>query len=95
MKNFTYFAPTKVVFGREAECSVGAELKALGASRVLVHFGGGSAVKSGLLGRVTDSLKAAGIDWIELGGVGANPRLDMVRKGTELARAEGIDFVLA
>lgn len=95
MKNFTYFAPTKVLFGRGVEADIGTELKALGASRVLVHFGGGSCVKSGLLAKVTGSLKAAGLEWIELGGVGANPRLDMVRKGTELARAEGIDFVLA
>lgn len=95
MKNFTYFAPTKVVFGRDVESGIGAELKALGAKRILVHFGGGSCVKSGLLGKVTDSLKSAGLEWVELGGVGANPRLDMVRKGTELARAEGIDFVLA
>ena len=95
MKNFTYFAPTKVLFGRDVEADVGTELKALGAKRVLVHFGGGSCVKSGLLAKITDSLKAAGLEWVELGGVGANPRLDMVRKGTELARAEGIDFVLA
>ena len=95
MKNFTNYAPTKVVFGRDVESGIGAELKALGAKRVLVHFGGGSCVKSGLLGKVTDSLKSAGLEWVELGGVGANPRLDMVRKGTELARAEGIDFVLA
>ncbi|MBQ8143372.1 MAG: iron-containing alcohol dehydrogenase [Butyricicoccus sp.] len=95
MKNFTYYAPTKVVFGRDVESGIGAELKALGAKRILVHFGGGSCVKSGLLAKVTDSLAAAGLEWVELGGVGANPRLDMVRKGTELARAEGIDFVLA
>ncbi|MBQ8585100.1 MAG: iron-containing alcohol dehydrogenase [Butyricicoccus sp.] len=95
MKNFTNYAPNKVVFGRDVESGIGAELKALGAKRVLVHFGGGSCVKSGLLGKVTDSLKSAGLEWVELGGVGANPRLDMVRKGTELARAEGIDFVLA
>lgn len=95
MKNFNYYAPTKVVFGRDVESGIGAELKALGAKRILVHFGGGSCVKSGLLGKVTDSLKSAGLEWVELGGVGANPRLDMVRKGTELARAEGIDFVLA
>ncbi len=95
MKNFTYFAPTKVCFGRGVEASIGAELKALGAKRVLVHFGGGSCVKSGLLAKVTASLAEVGLEWIELGGVGANPRLDMVRKGTELARRENIDFVLA
>lgn len=95
MNNFTYFTPTKVLFGRGVEASVGAELAALGAKRVLVHFGGGSAVRSGLLAKVTASLAEAGLEWIELGGVGANPRLDMVRKGTELARRENIDFVLA
>ena len=95
MNDFTYFAPTKVLFGRGVEASVGAELRALGAKRVLVHFGGGSAVRSGLLQKITDSLQEAGLTWVELGGVSANPRLDMVRKGTELARAEQIDFVLA
>lgn len=56
MNNFTYYAPTKVLFGRGVEASVGAELAALGAKRVLVHFGGGSAVRSGLLAKVTASL---------------------------------------
>ena len=64
MKNFTYCAPTKVVFGRDIEPQIGPELKALGATRVLVHFGGGSAVRAGLLAKVTASLAEAGLEWI-------------------------------
>ena len=95
MNNFTYYAPTKVVFGRDIEPQIGGELRALGARRVLLHFGGGSAKRSGLLDKVTASLAAADLEWVELGGVSANPRLDMVREGVALARREKIDFVLA
>ena len=95
MKNFTYCAPTKVVFGRDIEPQIGPELKALGATRVLVHFGGGSVQRSGLLDKVLSSLDAAGLSPIELGGVSPNPKLSFVREGIELCRREGVDFLLA
>ena len=95
MKNFTYCAPTKVVFGRDIEPQIGPELKALGATRVLVHFGGGSVQRSGLLDKVLSSLDAAGLSHIELGGVSPNPKLSFVREGIELCRREGVDFLLA
>ena len=95
MKNFTYQIPTKFVFGRGAENEVGAEVRALGGTKVLIHYGGGSAVRSGLIDRVKASLDAAGIAHIELGGVQPNPRDTLVYKGIELAKKEGVDFVLA
>ena len=95
MNNFQYYAPTKVVFGRGTEEQTGELVRAFGGSRALVHYGGGSVVKSGLLARVLASLERAGVTYVELGGVVPNPRLSMVRKGIELCRAEGVDFLLS
>ncbi|MBQ0050915.1 MAG: iron-containing alcohol dehydrogenase [Treponema sp.] len=95
MLNFYYYAPTKVVFGKETESQAGKLVKEFGGSKVLVHFGGQSAKKSGLLDRVCASLKAEGIEYFELGGVVPNPRLSLVEKGIELCKKEGIDFILA
>ncbi|MEG1427024.1 MAG: iron-containing alcohol dehydrogenase, partial [Oscillospiraceae bacterium] len=75
MNNFTFFAPTKVVFGKNSEEEVGALVREQGAKKVLIHFGGQSAKKSGLLCRVTESLEKAGISVVTLGGVQPNPRL--------------------
>ncbi len=95
MQDFTYQVRTKVLFGRDTECKVVEEIKSLGGSRVLLHFGGGSAEKSGLLPRVRESLRAAGLPFVELGGVRPNPRLSLVREGIELCKREGVDFLLA
>lgn len=95
MQNFTYCAPTKVVFGRGVEDQIGPELRARGASRVLVHFGGGSVKKNGLLDKVTASLTAAGLTYVELGGVQPNPKLSFIHEGIALCRKEKVDFILA
>ena len=95
MNNFTYCVPTKFHFGRGAENDTGELLKEFGATKVLIHYGGGSALRSGLIGRVQASLEKAGIAHIELGGVQPNPRDTLVYKGIELVRAEGVDFILA
>lgn len=95
MFNFEYYAPTKVVFGKGTENQTGELVKAAGGKKVLVHFGGQSAVRSGLLDRVKTSLEASGIGYIELGGVVPNPHLSKVREGIELGRREGVDFILA
>lgn len=95
MQNFEYFTPTKVVFGRGTENQVGALVAAQNAKKVLLHFGGGSAEASGLLGRVRASLKAAGVDFVELGGALPNPHLSLVYEGIELGKKEGVDFILA
>lgn len=95
MENFTYCTPTRYVFGAGTENSVGAEAVAVGMKKVLVVYGGGSAVRSGLLDRVKNSLDAAGIDNIALGGVEPNPTDGLVRKGIELCRAGGVDGLIA
>ena len=95
MKNFVYQLPTKFLFGRGAENEVGREVRALGGTKVLIHYGGGSAVRSGLIDRVKTALDAENIGYVELGGVQPNPRDTMVYKGIALARREGVDFVLA
>lgn len=95
MFNFEYYAPTRVVFGRGVEEKTGKLLRELGVSRVLIHYGGGSAVKSGLLDRVTACLDQAGIAHTSLGGVVPNPRLSKVREGAKLAREFGAELILA
>lgn len=95
MQNFTYCAPTKVIFGRGVESQIGTELRELGATRVLVHFGGGSVKKTGLLDKVISSLTEAGLSYVEFGGVEPNPKLSFIHKGIELGRAEKVDFILA
>ena len=95
MGNFTFYAPTRVYFGRKEEEQIGSILKQEGCHRVLVHYGGQSAVKSGLLDRVLASLKKAGISAVTLGGVVPNPQLSKVREGIALAKKEQVDFILA
>lgn len=95
MDNFTFHVPTRFVFGRDAELSAGRELSALGCRRVLLHYGGGSCVRSGLLARLQASLDEAGVAHVELGGVRPNPRLGLVREGIALARAGKVDGILA
>lgn len=95
MNDFTYFSPTKVVFGKGAEGQVGKLCKEQGATKVLVHFGGGSAKRSGLLDRVCAALEEEGLPYVTLGGVVPNPRLSLVYEGIELCRREGVDFLLA
>lgn len=95
MFNFTYYTPTKVVFGKGAEDQAGALVKAQGCKKVLIHYGGGSVVRSGLLGKIKASLDRELVAHVELGGVVPNPRLSLVYQGIELARKEGVDFILA
>ncbi len=93
--NFEYYTPTKVVFGKDAELQTGELVKEQGGTKVLVHYGSGSVVRSGLLDRVCASLEAAGISYVKLGGVVPNPRLSKVREGIALCKEEGVDFLLA
>ena len=95
MKNFTHCVPTRFVFGRGAEDQVGAQVSAFGGTKALIHYGGGSAVRSGLIGRVERSLDAAGIAHVTLGGAQPNPRDTLVYQGIELVRREGVDFIVA
>lgn len=95
MKQFQYYTPTKVVFGKDTENRAGELVRAQGGTKVLVHYGTGSVKRSGLLDRVFASLDAAGLPWVELGGAVPNPHLSLVYKGIELCKKEGVDFILA
>lgn len=95
MNNFDWYAPTHIVFGRGTESEVSSLLKSSKCNRVLLHYGSGSVIRTGLLGKIKSSLDKAGIDYIELGGVVANPRLSLVYEGIELAKSKGVDFILA
>lgn len=94
MENFVQYTPTEVVFGRGTENQVGEEVRKWGGSRVLLVYGGGSAVRSGLIARVEQSLKEAGIVWEEFGGVKPNPRLAFAEEGVRKAISFGADFIL-
>ena len=95
MENFTFYSPTCFVFGKESEKQAGACVKRFGGSKVLIHYGGGSAVRSGLLDRVKKSLEDSGLPYVELGGVQPNPKRGLVYKGIELVKQEKVDFILA
>lgn len=95
MLDFEYHAPTHVVFGKNSVEKVGSLVREQGCKKVLIHYGGGSAKRSGLLDRVAKSLENAGVDYILLGGVVPNPRLGLVREGIALCQQEGVDFILA
>lgn len=95
MFNFNYYTPTRVIFGRGTEAQVGQQIKKAGGSRVLVHFGGQSAVRSGLMDRIKKSLDEAGLWHTQLGGVVPNPRLEKVQEGVVLGKESGVDFILA
>ncbi len=95
MQNFEFYSPTCFVFGKDTENSTGAYVKRFGGTKVLIHYGGGSVVRSGLLDRVKSSLDAESIPYVELGGVKPNPRSGLVYEGIELCKKENVDFVLA
>lgn len=95
MKDFNYYAPTEVVFGKDSEDKVALLVKKYHGTKVLVHYGGQSAIKSGLLDKMCKLLNEAGVEHVALGGVVPNPRLSKVREGIELCRKESVDFILA
>ncbi len=95
MENFNFYSPTYFAFGKDRENEAGSLVKRFGGSRVLIHYGGGSVVRSGLLDRVKKSLDEAGIFYVVLGGVKPNPRSGLVYEGIDLCKKENIDFVLA
>ena len=95
MRSFEYFAPTKVIFGKDSHLQIGDILKKENCHKVLIHYGGKSVVASGLIDEVSGYLTDAGIDFVTLGGVVPNPRLSKVREGIELCKKENVDFILA
>jgi len=94
MLNFDFYAPTRIVFGKDTEKQIGELLKPH-AKKVLIHYGGGSIKRSGLYDTVTASLKENGVDFVELGGVKPNPRLSLVHEGIDLCKKEGVDLILS
>lgn len=95
MNNFTFFSPTYFAFGKDQENNTGHYVKRFGGTKVLIHYGGGSVIRSGLLDRVKASLKKENIGFLELGGVMPNPRSGLVYEGIELCKKNGVDFILA
>ena len=94
MQNFEYCNKTKIIFGKGTENQIGSET-AKYAKRILLHHSGGSAVRSGLIDRVKESLKKAGVQWVELTGVLPNPRLSLVNKGIDIVKNEKLELILA
>ncbi len=95
MNNFTFYSPTYFVFGKDEENNTGKYVKRFGGTKVLIHYGGGSVIRSGLLDRIKASLASNSIAFVELGGVKPNPRSGLVYQGIELCKKEKVDFVLA
>ena len=95
MNNFNFYSPTFFVFGKERENEAGKYVKRFGGTNVLIHYGSGSVLKSGLLDRVKKSLETSAIKFTELGGVVPNPRSGLVYKGIDICKKEKIDFILA
>ena len=95
MNNFEYCVPTRVIFGRDTQKRAGELIKEYGFRKVMIHYGGGSVKRSGLLDQVTASLREAGIEMVLFGGVQANPTLSKALEGMEICRREGVDFILA
>ena len=95
MRNFEFYTPTKIIFGKDTESQVAEQIIAFNGTKVLVHYGGDSVKRSGLLDRVCNTLKEANLPYVLLGGVVPNPRLSKVLEGIELCKREGVDFILA
>lgn len=95
MQSFTHYTPTEIIFGKDTEWQVGKTIEKWGGTKVLIVYGGGSVVQSGLLESVKNSVKESGITYVELGGVQPNPRLSLAEGGVALAVKEQVDFILA
>jgi len=95
MDNFEFFTPTKIYFGSDVENEVGEIVKKHGYRKILLHYGGGSAKRSGLLDKIKRQLKEHGVEYSELGGVEPNPKLELVREGIDLVQKEKLEFILA
>ena len=95
MINFTYYTPTEVVFGKGTEDKTAELVKKYGGTNVLIHYGGKSAQRLGLLDKITKQFDSHGLKYTLLGGVVPNPRLSLVKKGIQICKDNGIDFILA
>ncbi|MDH3067927.1 iron-containing alcohol dehydrogenase [Akkermansia sp. N21169] len=94
MLNFVYDNKTRLIFGRGTRFDIASEVEPH-STKILLHYGGGSIKRSGLYDTITQSLRQAGIDYVELGGVKPNPSIALVRQGIDLCRTHDIGFILA
>lgn len=95
MLNFEYYAPTKVFFGKEQENNIGKIIADYGYQKIMLIYGQGSIKKNGLYDSVVNSLKGYNIDFVEMDGVEPNPKIEFVRSAVKLAKAEGVELILA
>lgn len=95
MKNDIYYNPTKIYFGKEAECNVGEAVAAMGVNRVLIHYGSERIKENGLFQKVANSLREEGLQLVELGGVSPNPKASLVYEGINLCRKAQVEFIVA
>lgn len=95
MNNFTFYSPTYFAFGKGMEQDAGQYVRRFGGTKVLIHYGGGSVIKSGLMDRVKASLDKEKLEYVELGGVLPNPRSGLVYEGIDLCKKECVNFILA
>lgn len=95
MNSFDFYTPTKIYFGKDRHKNAGEIIASYGFHKILLHYGGGTIKKTGVYDAVTASLRANGIEFVELGGVEPNPKLSLVRKAVELCRAEKVEMILA
>ena len=95
MNNFTFENPTKIIFGKGTIQEIGPEMAKRGVKKTLLVYGRQSIKKNGVFEQVAQSLRAAGIVWVEFSGIQSNPLLSKVREGIALAKAEGVEAVLA
>jgi alcohol dehydrogenase YqhD (iron-dependent ADH family) len=95
VRDFSWIVPTRFVFGKDAEKEVGQWASSMNYKKVLVVYGGGHVVKSGLLKKVLYAIETSGIAHIEMGGVRPNPEITVVRQGVELARSNNVDLIIA
>ena len=94
MQSFEYYSPTEIVFGKGAESKTADKIMKHGGSRVFIVYGGGSVVRSGLLGRLQNQLEAAGMPYDSMGGVQPNPLMSKAREGIQQALDFKADFIL-
>lgn len=95
MLNFNYSNPTRILFGQGEHTRLGTHLKAQGISKVLIVYGGGSAVRNGTIAAVQSSLEAEGIEYFTLGGVRPNPTLEFAQKVKDIAVSSGLECLVA
>lgn len=95
MIDFEFISPTKIFFGKGKERQIGEIIANYKFKKILLHYGKTSIFKTGLYERVIESLKKEEISFVELGGVEPNPDVELVKKGIEICKKEGIDFILA